>query len=722
MKNALPIILALALLAVSCSTTKVLGEGEYRLSKNELQVNNPNEFNANSLRPYIKQEAKGGFLFGWNPFMSIYNWSASNPDSPFGKFCRKIGSAPTIYNPDMVEASAENIRHHLDYLGWYGSKVETDVKVKRRQVTVGYNIALGKRYRIDSLFFSLPERGEFARDFMADTSALTIHIGDWLSEEALEEESERGSASFRNKGYYGFTKHHYSFIADTISQPGRTILEMHVGEQSRNENTADPAPLSKFYYNKVSIERPVSLNIKESILRELNTIHPGGQYSEEEVNNSYRRLSSLRFFSSVGVGMTQVDTNKVDCEITLSQSPLQGFKVNLEASTNSSGLMGVSPQLSFYHKNLFHGGEWLNLSFMGNFQFKFNDPTRSDEFGVSAGLSLPRFLGLPYSFFKGPSIPRTEINLAYNYQNRPEYTRNTFSTSFGYSGVLKERITYQFYTLQINAVRLFNMDPAFNESLEKNPFIKYAYQDHFDAGSGGNIYLQSRSASNPQASFNYLRLSLDLSGNLLSLADGLLRHNEDGAGLIFGSPYTQYVRGEISTGRTWKFGPDHRQAFATRILAGAGYAYGNSSALPFEKQFYSGGANSMRGWQSRALGPGLSEPNSLFIIPSQTGDMKLEANMEYRFGLFWKIAGALFVDAGNVWMLQPDAVLDNFAESIAADWGTGVRVDMDFIVLRIDMGMRLHDPARAAGERWLKPSQWLHRNGYAIHFGVGYPF
>lgn len=722
MKKTLPIILALAVLAISCSTTKVLGEGEYRLSKNELQVNNPNDFNSNALRPYIKQDAKGGFLFGWNPFMSIYNWSASNPDSPFGRFCRRIGSAPTIYNPDLVEASAENIRHHLDYLGWYGSKVQTDVKVKRRQVTVSYNIDLGKRYRIDSLFFSLPEHGEFARDFMADTSALSIHIGDWLSEEALEEESERGSASFRNKGYYGFTKHHYSFIADTISQPGRTILEMRIGEQSRNENSANPAPLSKFYYNKVSIERPVSLNIKESILRELNTIRPGGQYSEEEVNNSYRRLSSLRFFSSVGVGMTQVDTNKVDCEITLSQSPLQGFKVNLEASTNSSGLMGVSPQLSFYHKNLFHGGEWLNLSFMGNFQFKFNDPTRSDEFGVSAGLSLPRFLGLPYSFFKGPSIPRTEINLAYNYQNRPEYTRNTFSTSFGYSGVLKDRVTYQFYPLQINAVRLFNMDPAFNESLEKNPFIKYAYQDHFDAGSGGNIHLQSRSASNPQASFNYLRLSLDLSGNLLSLADGLFRHNEDGAGLIFGSPYTQYVRGEISTGRTWKFGPDHRQAFATRILAGAGYAYGNSSALPFEKQFYSGGANSMRGWQSRALGPGLSEPNSLFIIPSQTGDMKLEANMEYRFGLFWKIAGALFIDAGNVWTLQPDAVLDNFTESIAADWGTGIRVDMDFIVLRIDMGMRLHDPARAAGERWLKPSQWLHRNGYAIHFGVGYPF
>ena len=130
----------------------------------------------------------------------------------------------------------------------------------------------------------------------------------------------------------------------------------------------------------------------------------------------------------------------------------------------------------------------------------------------------------------------------------------------------------------------------------------------------------------------------------------------------------------------------------------------------------------MRGWQSRALGPGLSEPNSLFIIPSQTGDMKLEANMEYRFGLFWKIAGALFLDAGNVWMLQPDAALDNFFESIAANWGTGVRVDMDFIVLRIDMGMRLHDPARAAGERWLRPSDWLHRNGYAVHFGVGYPF
>ncbi len=176
----------------------------------------------------------------------------------------------------------------------------------------------------------------------------------------------------------------------------------------------------------------------------------------------------------------------------------------------------------------------------------------------------------------------------------------------------------------------------------------------------------------------------------------------------------------LSLGKTFRFGGNDTQALALRLDGGIGRAYGNSVALPFEKQFYCGGASSMRGWQVRTLGPGFSEMDSFFIIPNQTGDIKIEADLEYRFKMFWKLEGALFAEAGNVW--QHDALQELRLESLAADWGLGVRLNMDFILLRVDMGFKLYDPSREAGSRWAGPSKWLRDDGFAVHFGVGYPF
>ena len=721
------IITAVAFAAASCSSTRVLKDGEYMLADNRITVTNDKDFDVESLEAYLRQLPNYYFIFRWNPFINVYNWQ-NGKDGLWDKFVKKIGTEPVVYESAKVEESIENISNRLEYLGYYGSKVESHLKLKKKRVFVHYEVTLGKRFPIKDIILTIPEGGTFQEDYLADSSNVLIKPGDYLSEDILERETVRSTAVMNRKGYYDFNKHHFFFEADTLSIRDTAILKMDIREYTRNESPDEGSPIRKFYFNDVNISYPATLRIRDKVLKELNTVKPGDVYSTDIVSNTYSRLSALRMFSSVNVGITQVDTNKVNCNINLSQSKLQGFKVNLEASTNSTGLFGVSPQLSYYHKNIFRGGEWFNLSFMGNFQFKFNDDIRSNEFGISTGLSFPRFLLLPYKYFD-QAIPRTEVNLSYNYQNRPEYTRNIISTSYGYNGNVKNKFFYQVYPVQLNIVKLFDMDENFYKSMENDPFFRNAYQNHFDLGLGGTVYYTTNPEPTPRSTYHYARLQMDVAGNLLSAFNGLMDTDANGARIIWNTPYSQFVRGELTLGTTWIWDNNYAHAVATRFLVGIGYAYGNSTALPFEKHFYAGGSNSMRGWQARTVGPGTAPMDDSFIIPNQTGDMRIEANVEYRFNLFWNFYGAAFVDVGNVWTLaktdSEDSSLSQFrwatfGKSLAANWGVGLRLDFDFLLLRVDLGLKVHDPARL--QPWVGPDKWFERNGYAIHFGVGYPF
>lgn len=706
----------------SCSTTRVLQDGQYRLRKNKIEVTNDKSFNTNILTPYLKQKS-----IGWTPFMNVFNWT-NGKGKTWDKIISRIGVAPAIYDASLVDASIENFIEHLEYLGYYDSKVESEISLHKRKVDVIYKVTLGKRFPISEIQLDLPKRGEFTQTFLEDTASMMIRKGDFLSESLLSAESDRSAAHMRNQGFFTFSKNNYFFEADTLTRPGSAILKMSINEYTRNASPSSAVPIRRFYIDDVTISYPKTLKIKNKILTDLNTIHPGRVYSADVVNETYSRLTAIRVFNSVNIGMTQKDTNLVDCSISLAQSKLQGFKVNFETSVNSTGLLGLSPQLSYYHKNIFHGGEWLNLNFMGNFQFKFNDDVRSNEFGVSAGLSFPKFFPLPYRYFTG-AIPRTDVTVSYNFQNRPEYTRNIISTSYGYNGNYKNRLFYQVYPVQMNIVRLFNLDEEFYQNLANDPFLRNAYQDHFDLGSGGTLYYTTNTASIPKETYFYSRFQFDISGNLLSAFKPLMRKDAEGAGMVWNTPFSQFVRGEVTLGKTWIMGRKGGQSIATRLVAGAGYAYGNSNALPFEKHFYAGGASSLRGWQARTVGPGMAQRDSSFVIPNQTGDMRLEANVEYRFDMFWKLAGAVFIDAGNVWTLKAkNAVPDEeslfrwntFAESIAANWGVGIRLNLGFLLMRVDMGMKIHDPARE--QKWVNPGTWLQEDNYALHLGVGYPF
>ena len=713
MKRLLP-VLAYCLFLASCSTTRVLNEGEYRLTGNRVLITDDPEFRESEIRNYIRQDSQSGGFLGFNPFLYVYNWSRRDG------LWHKLGTPPVVFDEAAVSTSVTNISNHLKYLGYYDAAVGSMVNYYGKKVKVDYTVTLGKRYPIEKVVFEVPEYAPFSDDFYADsTTALEALRGRFLSEQMLEQETVRSASRMRDLGYYSLTRNNYSFEADTLG--GSAILRYRVREYERNQTENSARPLNKYKIGKVAISLPKGLVFRESLLKKLNQVKPGQVYSESAVTGTYNRLSAIKAFSSVGIEMSEADSSTVDCNINISRSGTQGFKVNLEASTNSSGLIGISPRLSYFHKNIFHGGEWLNLGFNGDFQFRPGDNTQAKEFGVSAGISIPRILGFSKGALTRTLNPRTEFNMAFNHQNRPEYTRNIMSMTYGYAGVMDwHDITYQVYPLQLNFVKLYDLDAGFSATLAKNPYMRYSYQDHLDAGVGKLLYYNSSREIVPSGSYHFHRLSVDVSGNILSMFTSYMGKNSDGSYCIGGSPFAQYIRGEYSFGNTWRSDSNENLAVATRFLIGAGYAYGNSSALPFEKQFYAGGASSMRGWQARALGPGSSAMDNTFVIPSQTGDFKLEMNIEYRFRMFWKFEGALFADVGNVWNLRTD--LPDFYKSLGADWGAGLRVNLEFILFRIDFGMKLVDPSLREGARLIGPDDWFSRGNNAIHFGIGYPF
>ena len=718
------ILAALAgLLTVACSTTRVLPQGTYRLAGNKVKVEG-RQVSSSELTSYVTQKPNTS-LFGYSPAVAIYNW-ADTADTWWNNFIRRMGAPPVIYDERQVQASIDNMENHLEYIGYYGSKVRSEVAYKKKRAYVTYYVEPGQQYTIRSINYELPEDEEFRREFEMDLRRTTIKEGQFLSESSLEAETVRSSEFFRNRGYYGFDKSFYFCEADTLSHDGTAALTMAIRNYPRNGNPENAKPHRKYTIGNVTMSYPQEIPIRTSVLEELNILRPGMPYSERAVNATYSRLSNLSVFNNVNVTMNAVSDDVVDCDINLLNGGIQGFKANLEASVNSTGLFGISPQLSYFHKNIFHGGELLNLGLKGNFQFKTKEPVRSTEFSISSTLRIPKLIGLPNSLFRGSNLPHTDVSLGFSYQDRPEYKRTMITTSFGYTGSMGRNFYYQFFPFQANIVRLFSVSESFLDRLFEDLFMLNAYSNHFDVGMGGMLYYTTDASAIPKRTYHYARLNFDVSGNIISLFNSAMPTNEVGRHTIWDVPYSQYVRGELQLGQTLCFGDGDGQAVAFRFLVGAGYGYGNSTTVPFEKQFYAGGANSMRGWQARALGPGRVEPwTEYFLIPSQTGDFKMEANVEYRFPIFWKLEGALFVDAGNIWDLRKGVGTEgtNFSfDSIAADWGMGIRVNLDFILVRIDMGTKVYEPCRPADERLIGPAEWLKRGNFAIHFGVGYPF
>jgi outer membrane protein assembly factor BamA len=595
---------------------------------------------------------------------------------------------------------------------------------------------------------------------LSDTARL--RRGRRLSANMLDREREAIANRLRNNGYYTFNKSFITFQADTATAGNMEVdLKMTIPPFIRMENgrkieTAYPVyrinnvyiytnynsllavtdsaytkTFDTLQYHDMYLLYKDYKNLKPGALSRVNLLDKDAVYSEDKVQKTHNNLSGLALFKSVTIQFREAGEGLLNCLILLDPLMIQSYEVDVELSTNASNMIGFSPGISYRHKNLFKGAEVFNLDFRGVFQRSFGSThLSSQEYNGGISFDIPRFL-MPVSigYFK-TQIPHTQFSTSYVYQQRPDYTRAIGNFRFGYRWKSSETHTFQFNLLDFNMIKMYELSPEFYDNIN-NPYLRNMYSNHFVLGMTGSFIYSNQPESGRNRrrrdSFWNYRVNGDIAGNFLSLFNQTMRKDEYLGRLVAGMPYSQYIKGDMNL--VYDRPVNTSSSAVYRFYFGIGKAYGNSLSMPFEKMFYSGGANSLRGWQVRSVGPGSTTSDSIDLFPNQVADLRLELNAEYRFPLFWKFEGALFADAGNVWSLSALDTregarfrFDRFYKEFALNSGLGLRLNFDYFILRFDAGFKVHDPGLPSGNRIITPDKWLKKNNFNLHFGINYPF
>lgn len=779
----------LGFLCSACSVTRHIPEGQYFLQKVKIEEDKSTprkeRITAAELEKYVRQTPNKRFL-GTNIYVWLYE--QANPDKKNGwnNWKRRIGQAPVLLDMGLTQKSAENLKVYMDSKGFFTSRAsfEVDTTSRRKRAIVTYRTHQGEPYRIDSVSYDFRDRF-LEQIVLPDTAHTLIRPGKIFDITMLDRERERITAFLKERGYFNFSVNNIEYVADTLGGNHRVDLQVVVkqyltgynerGQAVMDNNMVyridqinvfpgyDPtlartdstflSRLDTVYYRGLNIIYEKRPNLRPAILRQALPLYPNYVYNSAQVNRAYTDLMSLGYFKSAKIAFVEqpraVDvTNYVSyigaaadstqtrftkegylqCNILCTPALRQSFKVELEGSTTSS-FYGLKATVGYQNRNIFRGAEALDVSFTAGYEFmKAPDAKkkRATEFGVTTGLTFPRFL-VPWRSRRYRSVnqPKTKVELAVNFQDRPYYRRTLSSAGLTYMWTNNRYSSFSLRPLDINVVDVNRLDSTFLGKTD-NEYLRNSFKTQFIGGlSFGYSYNNQR--KNLGRNATNIRFNFETAGNAIDAVEHLFYSkpaDKDGY-TIFGIEYSQYFRTDLSISRKIMLG--ETTAIVGRIYGGVAMAYGNSSAVPFDRQFYAGGSNGMRGWTPRTLGQG-SVPNPHDAFPVQTGDVKLEANLELRFPIWGIVHGATFFDLGNIWYIRDnpseysnDAVFhfDNFYRQLGFNTGLGLRLDIKFAVLRLDWGVQLHNPNNPAGERWIQNLRWKNT---ALNFGVGYPF
>lgn len=765
----LVLLVALALSVLSCSSTRHVPQGKYLLDNVDIEIVDNKNIKSSNLRNYLKQTHNHKVLGGMKLQLMVYNVSGKDSTNWFNKWIRKIGDAPVIYDSTLTYASAVQLKKALHNRGYVHSRVEIDTfpRPDKKKMKVKYTVYPGQPHYISTISYNIPD-DSIRKIIMNDSLSVLFNKNDNFNRDTLELERQRITKLLRNKGYYAFNKDYITYTADTAAGEYNVNLVMNVQPPYKNEKmpfydrhrpfyirnvrfVTNYNPLlmhneDKYYakdtvdYKGLQIYYGEDRYLRPGVIEENCFITPGQPYKESSTEKTYEAFSRLGILKFVNINYNVFGEfdGKIwlDVTVLMTKDKSQNVSMSLEG-TNSEGDLGFGVGASYQHRNVGHGSEILTTKFKASYESISGDLSglindNYTEYAFDLGVMFPKFK-FPFlkKDFKQKVLASTELAVSFNYQQRPEYTRVIAGAGWRYHWSRGHKTRQTLDLIDINYVYLPKSKQNFLDSIA-NPLLRYAYEDHFIMRLGymyyhTNKYQEDLFKRRFQSDFYTLRLGAEIAGNLLYAGSNIFGQKKvDGAYEVFGIEYSQYFKAEVDYSYTHRFNTRHMIAFHAGL--GAGVPYGNSRVLPFEKRFYSGGANSVRGWSVRTLGPGsYVGNNSVTNFINQCGDIRLDLNLEYRAKLFWVLELGLFVDAGNIWTIrdyenQPGGVFkfDRFYKEIAAAYGLGIRFDFTYFLLRLDLGMKAYNPA-AGSEHWpIFHPNW--KRDSALHFSVGYPF
>ena len=761
------ILLYLALSLASCSATKFVPDGSYLLDEVKIHTDNK-EIKPSDMRLYVRQNPNSKWFSTIKTQLYVYNWSGRDSTKWFNRFLRKIGDAPVIYNESDAIRSQEEIAKAVQNLGYMGASVKRTTKTKKKKLKLFYEITSGKPYIVRTLKYDISDK-KIAEYLRNDSTQSMLREGMLFDVNVLDAERQRITDYLLCNGYYKFNKDYITYTADTARNTHQVDLTLHllpyktyVGDTPKEHfqykinkinfitdyDVLQSSALSSIeindslHYNGFPIYYKDKLYLRPKVLVDNLRFASGDLYDERNVQKTYTyfgRLSALKYTNIRFFETQNGDSTQLNCYVMLTKSKHKSISFELEG-TNSAGDLGAAASVSFQHRNLFRGSETFMVKFRGAYEaisglqpgYKNHNYT---EYGVETSINFPNFL-FPFltSDFKRRIKATTEFGLQYNYQLRPEFSRTIASASWSYKWMQKQKIQHRIDLLDISYLYLPWISSQFQEDYinkdKDNYILKYNYENRLIVRMGYNYSYNSAGGAlvnNTITTNSYsIRAGFESAGNILYGISKMInmRKNKDGEYAILGIPYAQYLKGDFDFAKNIII--DHRNSLAFHAGIGIAVPYGNAKVVPFEKRYFSGGANSVRGWSVRNLGPGSFAGDGNFM--NQSGDIKLDASIEYRTRLFWKFRGAAFIDAGNIWTIreyenQPGVFeFDKFYKQIAVAYGLGLRLDLDFFVLRFDGGMKAINPKyKKAKERYPIIHPRFSRD-FAFHFAVGYPF
>lgn len=686
----------------------------------------------------------------------IYNL-AGNPTSETsfrGKLKNKTGEPPVLLSEVSLTRNADILQNYLQNKGFFQAEVTGDTTVKHKKARATYKVNTGKQYIIDTIRYEMDS--SFLGNTIRQTEKQTIlKRGEPYSLDVIKLERERIDAYLKDNGFYYFNPEYLMVETDStignnrvnmyvVLKPGlpRNAKEMYTIKDvviytnfRLNANTDSSRRGGELYKGYTVVDR--AKLYKPYLFEQAMQFQPNDIYNRKDHNLSLNRLINLGVFKFVKNRFERDTTSpfaQLNTYYYLTPNPKKSLRAELNGTSKSNNLVGTNLSVSWRNRNTFRAGELLKITASGGAEVQYSSAQKGYNvyrIGLEGSLTFPRFL-IPFFKInpKGGFVPKTNMLVGYDMLNKRKlYTLNSFRASYGYAWKESLYKEHQFNPISINYVQPLNVTDEYKAQMALDPTLEKAIEKQFILGSTYNFTYDDRIDKQAHSSGFYFSGTLDASGNLAGLILG--DSNSGKSGQLFGAVFSQYVKGEADLRYYLQTGA--KSSWANRLIIGASLPHGSSRSLPYIKQFFSGGTNSIRAFRNRGLGPGTYYDVTQTGVQDQTGDIKLELNTELRGKLFSIVEGAAFVDAGNIWLYNNDPnkpgaqFSKTFLKEIAIGAGLGLRLDVTILIIRLDVAFPLRKPWLPDGERWVVDkiqfgnSAWR-KDNLIWNLGIGYPF